>query len=422
MNVVNINQNNLDNKYNVEILGQVFTPFNIIDKLISLSSNINKKRHADSQSPIKILEPSCGNGNFYKRLKDLDLNVVGVEIDSNICPSGAINIDFFDYSIENKFDLIIGNPPYVKYKNINEKSKESLKEYIKKTNSNIFDERINLYVYFMEKCLHHLKNRGELIFIVPRDFMKASSSVLFNQFLYEQGTITDWIDLGDKKIFPGFSPNCIIFRFEKNNFTRKTKIENEDFVFNVKNGQIFFSQQNYPLPLSNLFFVKVGAASGADNLFIHENGNVDFVYSKTRTTNKTRKMFYEIENNELLIHKNALLKRKIKNFNNNNWYHWGRKYLESDLPRIYVNIRTRQKNPFFIHDCKAFDGNILALFPKIENFNHFDMTVLQEICVELNSINWEELGFLCNNRYLFSQNSLENSYLPSNFLKYYKNK
>jgi adenine-specific DNA-methyltransferase len=83
-------------------------------------------------------------------------------------------MDFFDFPISNKYSTIIGNPPYVKYQDI-------IPETLRKISSNIFDERTNLNLFFIEKCIKHLKKHGELIFIVPRDFMKSTSAIKLNE-------------------------------------------------------------------------------------------------------------------------------------------------------------------------------------------------------------------------------------------------
>lgn len=379
---------------NVDHLGQVFTSNKIVEQMLALRKNT-----------YSILEPSCGNGAFFKNID----NCVGIEYDNKVCPENALNMDFFDYTLDNKFDTIIGNPPYVKYKEIYLSTKNKLP-------MQLFDERSNLYLFFIEKCIKHLNAHGELIFIVPRDFIKASSSVGLNKFIYEQGTITHWIDFGDKIIFPGYAPNCAIFRFEKNNFTRKTLVHNTVKDFIEMNGQLIFSQNNYPINFSDLFFVKVGAVSGADKYFTHPNGNMNFVSSNTRATQATKTMFYNIEANELLSFKDHLLKRKVFKVTEKNWYKWGRGYYQSDLPRIYVNNKTRKNNPFFIHDSKAYDGSVLAIFPKFD----IDATMLIHVCDMLNEVDWNELGFKSGGRYLFNQRSLEQSFLPTKFEDFLK--
>ena len=77
------------------------------------------------------------------------------------------------------------------------------------------DKRANLYLFFIDKCLRHLKPGGELIFITPRDFLKATSAVKLNRLLAEAGSITDAIELGDARVFADAVPNCLIWRFEK---------------------------------------------------------------------------------------------------------------------------------------------------------------------------------------------------------------
>jgi len=87
----------------------------------------------------------------------------------------------------------------------------------------LLDRRANLYMLFIEKCLRHLEPGGELIFITPRDFLKATSAVPLNQKLFSLGAITKFIDLGDSHIFGEVSPNCAIWRSEKDNYLRETQ-------------------------------------------------------------------------------------------------------------------------------------------------------------------------------------------------------
>ena len=375
----------------IKNLGQVFTPQFIVAEMMGLIRNKGN-----------VLEPSCGQGAFSKNIP----NCVAIELDSAICPDYAINMDFFDYSVDNKFDTIIGNPPYVRFQDILGSTKSKL-------NKSIFDERTNLYLFFIYKCVLHLKEHGELIFIVPRDFLKATSAIKLNNFLYSNGTITNIIDLGDGNIFENACPNCVIFRYEKDNFSRICNISKK---FSVINGQIIFTSNSYNVRFNDLFFVKVGAVSGADSLFMHESGNVDFVCSKTQKTGELRKMFYNIDAPYLHQYKDKLINRKIKHFDNSNWYTWGRDYYKSDKNRIYVNQKTRNTNPFFFNKCKAYDGSVLAVFPKFE----CDDVLIQSVVNDLNKVDWQELGFVCDGRYLFSQKSLENTVLPDWFNKYFK--
>lgn len=374
--------------FNVETLGQVFTPQSVVAQMLTLCRNEGR-----------VLEPSCGNGAFFNEIP----NCVGIEIDSLHCPEGAKNMDFFDYPVSEKFETIIGNPPYVRYQDIPKETKMKIK-------SNLFDERTNLYLFFIEKCINHLTEHGELIFITPRDFLKATSSINLNKFIFENGTITDIIDLGDQKIFKGFSPNCVIFRFEKGDFSRATNVTKR---FTLCNGQLLFTDNQYPLFFSDVFFVKVGAVSGADKYFESEEyGNRDFVCSYTCQTGKTKRMIYNEQSPYLKQFKQELLNRKIRHFDETNWWTWGRNHYVSSEKRIYVNAKTRNTRPFFLHESNDYDGSVLAIFPHNQNVD------LQHACNMLNEVNWNELGFVCDGRYLFSQKSLESSPLPATFTNF----
>lgn len=223
----------MDNKHKkVETLGQIFTTDNIIQEMLSLRKNKGN-----------ILEPSCGNGAFSNQID----NCTAIEIDPEVAPVDAIVMDFFDYPSGNKFGTIIGNPPYVKYKNIPSETKEKL-------NKDMFDERSNLYLFFIEKCIQHLVNDGELIFIVPRDFQKATSAKKLNKYMYENGTFTYFRETGDEKIFPNASLNCVIFRYQKGLVTHTL---DNGTKYTVVNGQIVFDDTEH-IKLGDIADVKVG--------------------------------------------------------------------------------------------------------------------------------------------------------------------
>jgi adenine-specific DNA-methyltransferase len=168
-----------------------------------------------------------------------------------------------------------------------------------------------------------LNNSGEIIFIVPRGFIKLTSALRINNLLFDNVTITDFID---------------------------------------------------------------------------------FVCSKTRADKTLKKMIYYYDDC-LLQHKEELINRKIRKFNETNWWKWGREIdFNENKDRIYVNCKTRHENPFFINECKRWDGSVLTLFPK-ENIN------LKEWTEKLNNENWNELGFKTGERFIFSQKSLSNCYI-----------
>lgn len=379
---------------NVKNLGQVYTPNKVVERMVDLIQNSGN-----------ILEPSSGHGVFVDFLKKRGKKATAVEMDLYTAKKGALVMDFFAYNEKNKFNTIIGNPPYVAYNDIFDSTLDLISgiDYLKE-----YHERTNLFIFFIRKAIEHLKPGGELIFITPRDFIKLTSSYPLNEFLYNSGTITHWFEYGDEVVFPGYSPNVVVWRFELDNFSRKTETNSGIKNFTFNEGQILFTTTFNKIKFSDLFYVKVGAASGSDKIFENVNGNREFVCSYTRKSGELKRMFYNVKNRFLEQYKEQLLNRKISKFTENNWWKWGRSAYESDDERIYVNCKTRINEPFFINDCKLFDGSVLGIFPK----NKMDINKALEL---FNLVDWEDLGFKVGGRYIFSQRSLENCYLPDEF-------
>jgi adenine-specific DNA-methyltransferase len=380
---------------NVEQLGQVFTPPRVVDFMLDLCRNRGR-----------ALEPSAGDGAFLAQLRARHPDCVGIEIDPRVAPPGAEVCDFFDYPLSEEFDIIVGNPPYVRYQDVAVDTKKQLK-------SELFDARSNLFLFFIEKCVRHLKPGGELVFIVPREFIKLTAARKLNAWLYAQGSITDFFETGDTRVFDEHTPNCAIFRFEKGRMERRMA---DGRVFTEVDGQLMFLRDNYSVRFADVFSVKVGAVSGADRIFTHPKGNMEFVCSKTVDTGETRRMLYGIKHPHLEKHKTELLERRVRHFDESNWWQWGRAFPINLHPRIYVNGRTRRADPFFLHDCNAFDGAVLALFTRNRRMPRRELI---ECTLMLNrEVDWQELGFVCDGRFLFTQRSLQTCLLPEKFSRF----
>ncbi len=394
-------------EYELVALGQIFTPPAIVDCMRTLVRNSGR-----------VLEPACGDGAFLRHFP----GALGIEIDPRHAPPGAEVMNFFELADDELFSTIIGNPPYVRYQDISPGTRRL-------AGASVLDKRANLYLFFIEKCLRLLEPGGELIFITPRDLIKSTSAVPLNQQLFAAGTITDFIDLGDLHLFGNATPNCAIWRFERGNTSRHTRyaslgssdratglqnLQWEDRRFVESGGHLLFTRHDYPLCLADIAFVKVGAVSGADDLYSSDKfGNRDFVCSSTVSDGKTRRMIWcepgEPTPAALLAHKERLIARRIRHFDEFNWWQWGRGYFQSELPRVYVNNKTRRAQPFFTHDCLNYDGSVLAIFP------HDSTVDVKALAEALNGVDWSDLGFICDGRFLFTQRSLEQTPLPKSF-------
>ncbi len=155
----------------IKELGQYNTKPTIIDFIL-------KQDFMPKEKDISILEPSSGSGNFLQALKQKGYKkITAFEIDPLYKNTGAIISDFLQKNITQKFDLIIGNPPFTSVKVPN--SYYGTKETEFRTR---FIEML-----FLEKSLNLLNPKGKIIFIFPnRIFLDRKFNPILKK-IYEKG-------------------------------------------------------------------------------------------------------------------------------------------------------------------------------------------------------------------------------------------
>lgn len=166
--------------------GQYFTKTKIVERVLKIILEFKKY-----PSDASILEPSFGTGNFLKVLSENDFNnVIGCEIDPALTEKPT---DFFDYPLSNKFDLIIGNPPFTKYNvfesyyypNNHKNSNISSSTYL--TRQLLKKEKEKIENVFILKCLKHLKNKDSSIaFVLPISFFIKNRNKEIKQKILEK--------------------------------------------------------------------------------------------------------------------------------------------------------------------------------------------------------------------------------------------
>ena len=84
-----------------------------------------------------------------------------------------------------------------------------------------------------------------------------------------------------------------------------------------------------------------------------------------------------------------------------------------DKDCIFVNQRTRNNEPFFIHKSCYFDGTIIALIPKNNECNLNKWINILNNNPEI----FKNQGLLIGNKYMLNKIKLENLKISNNFLK-----
>jgi type I restriction-modification system DNA methylase subunit len=95
------------------------------------------------------------------------------------------------------FDVVIGNPPYVRMELI-----RPFKPYLEKRYEVVAD-RADLYAYFFELGVRLLKPGGRLGYISSSTFFRTGSGEALRRYLTEKAEIETVVDFGDLQIFEG---------------------------------------------------------------------------------------------------------------------------------------------------------------------------------------------------------------------------
>lgn len=106
------------------------------------------------------------------------------------------------------FDIVIGNPPYIRQEEIGE-----LKDYLKK-DYRVFTGTADILVYFYELGLRVLKQNGKFSFITSNKFMRANYGKSLRNFL-GNFTLDEIIDFGDAPVFGGIAAYASIVNLQK---------------------------------------------------------------------------------------------------------------------------------------------------------------------------------------------------------------
>ena len=357
-------------------------------------------------NPSTILEPCIGRGDLITFVADKSTknNVTFdmYEIDPTITllagipKEEVVYRDFMQEPMPNKtYQTIIGNPPYVRTK------------------------KGNLYIDFTEKCVDLLEPNGELIFIVPSDFLKLTSAAKLLNRMMTHGTFTHIFHPHNEKMFEHASIDVIVFRYCKNAAIEKKVCYNDKVMYITNsNGLITFAaekESKNQVMFQDYFDIYVGLVSGKEEVYKNGKlGNIQVLNGEDKVDTYIYIDKYPCDdakiNEYLLGYKKPLMERGIRKFTEKNWFEWGAPRnmtaIQNNLGKdcIYINNITRKPNVAFTGKVQYFGGGLIMLIPK-------KTCDLSHIVSYMNSQSFKE-NFLFSGRFKIGHRQISHSYIP----------
>lgn len=286
-------------------LGQFSTPNALAIEILNYSKTL-----LPPHEKIRFLDPAIGTGSFYSALlQSFPIgqieSAVGYEIDQDFAETALklwvntplqLNIADFTESIapKNKQDranLLICNPPYVRHHHLSIDKKTSLKKLGIEATGTQLSGLAGLYCYFVLAAHGWMSQDGLACWLIPSEFMDVNYGGKVKEYLLNQVTLLR---------VHRFSPNDLQFAnvlvstsviWIKNTqpvcgysveFTYEGSISKPSFSHTVSTktlqksskwnrGFILDTQETSiksEIKLSDLFQIKRGVATGANNFFI----------------------------------------------------------------------------------------------------------------------------------------------------------
>ena len=257
-------------------------------------------------------------------LQNLDANIkCGNSLidDPNVAGEKAFNWneEFKAIMDDGGFDVIIGNPPYLRIQGLKE-NMDNETTYFEK-NYKSATGHYDLYVLFIEKAFKLLKTNGKLCFILPNKFINSDFGVGIRKLISDNKALSSIIHFGSTLVFDDAATyTCILTLTKKlNNFFKFTECSPKE-LFNVefrqfnintleKDKWIFTSKQNENI-INKIFDAKYNINEIFQGIYqgIVTGDNKAFCLKNCIEYNNTIEGFSEVIKDRIKIEKNITKK------------------------------------------------------------------------------------------------------------------
>lgn len=235
-----------------------FTHPSLVQKIVSI---VSQQQSASEFKPKTILEPGCGSGEFlyelqrtfpYSDIVGIDKNKMIVDtIKGNFSSNVSVeHKDFF--SIQRRFDLIIGWVPFYMMNKIN----------VSRNQQSMIEGRPNSSILYLLQACELIESNGIIAFILPASFLNGLSYNTIRDIIHTNFQIISIFDIQcksqknntvliiQKKLQPNNDTytckvrNCIVFNDTEKTTKLKTLLSNEtiySLLLDVKIGTIVWN-------------------------------------------------------------------------------------------------------------------------------------------------------------------------------------
>jgi len=254
--------------------GIYYTPKYIVEFIVKETlGEVLKKTKPKEISKIKVLDPACGSGSFLTAAYDKILesvenqslftkfdilkdNIYGVDLDTQAVEIAQLNLllkvlsqktklpmlqhnissgnslisegdsqykpfnfktEFKEVSAQGGFDVIIGNPPYIK-EDTNRSAFNGLYD------NPYYQGKMDIWTLFACRAIDLLKGGGYFSFIAPSSWIGSAGASIFRQKILSSGEIIKFVDFNDFRVFKDASIQTMIFVFHKKKPRKSYKV------------------------------------------------------------------------------------------------------------------------------------------------------------------------------------------------------
>lgn len=423
--------------------GIYYTPKDIVDEIVKNTIDKAIQDKSCKLSEIKILDPSCGSASFLirafnhlvelnkkkkkrelsyeEKIKILENNIYGVDLDNQAVELAQLNLltkvveknkelpnlrknirigdsliddplivgkkafnfqeEFEDiFKTKKGFDVIIGNPPYLRA-DIDDKKHKEKRKWLVENNKHLY-EKWDTYLAFIERSINLLKEKGQYSMIIPDAFITVKYASKMREFLSKEKFVYQINYYPNIEIFENVGVENIIL-FVENSLPKEKTIKkiyssvkdvNKQVLIDLKKkGEIGFrnnetenrSYQNSEL-LGDIFFISVGMVLNADEKKYKNNFKKDDLISNKKNEINSERYIEAKDTEKYLI-------RKIR-------------YLEWNTDRVPNQIR-RKTFPELYEGEKILRGRMTEGFYEKSKILTNDSLYICKKFIDLKGVN-----------------------------------